>query len=272
MLYIVPKLNVNDYSVTQWHKSTIKHLHLDWEFSTLTQGKAIDIINDKSYSSLPETFLLLGPQHKHQQIAKNAITRLDLCIPTERFMEYCEKIKHGLYDELSSITKPIIITPNITTYNDIINRLRYIENIQYLDYEVGRSISYSIVVYLLGIHIENRTYLENQIAPEWFNEFIKKLNDPSVFSNKIEKIIKDTGYSHSYFLAIFKKYSGKTLINYITDIRMSYAEKLLTYTDMSIIDIANSIGYTNHPFFTQKFKNFFHVLPSEYRNHLKHNT
>ena len=46
---------------------------------------------------------------------------------------------------------------------------------------------------------------------------------------------------------------------------MSQAEKLLTYTDMSISEIAERIGYGNLSFFSQRFREYFLISPTEYR-------
>ena len=59
---------------------------------------------------------------------------------------------------------------------------------------------------------------------------------------------------------------GKTIIEYITDLRISYAATLLTSTDLSVITIASKVGYDNQSFFAQKFKNKYNVSPMEYRN------
>ena len=46
---------------------------------------------------------------------------------------------------------------------------------------------------------------------------------------------------------------------------MNYASKLLINTNLPIIQIANQVGYDNHSFFTQKFREYFHLSPTTYR-------
>ena len=63
--------------------------------------------------------------------------------------------------------------------------------------------------------------------------------------------------------------TGKTLISYLTEVRISYAEKMLMHTDMTVLNIANSVGYSNQSFFTQTFKKYFQCSPTEYRKRLR---
>ena len=268
MIYVVPKLNSDGYSVARWYQPTDKHIHQDWEIFTVTHGNATDIINDTSYAFKPCSFTLLGPQHTHQQTAEEPITRLDLCISCESFEKYCNEFYPGLYAELLSNKKPVTITTSVETYHEVVQRFYNVENIRRIDREIGRHISHSIVLYLLGFYLENKSKTNEHIDFDWFANFIKKINNPAVFSKKVEDIIGETGYSHAHFLILFKKYSGKTLIDYLTNIRLSYAKRLLSYTDMSIIEIAESVGYTNHSFFSQKFKSRYKTSPSEYRMNL----
>ena len=265
MPWTVPKLNKDEYSVSQWYASTTLHRHVDWEFTTLTKGNAVNHINNAAYPANYGSFLLLGPQHIHIQTTEEAITRLDLCISAECFERYCEELKPGLYGELCSITEPIVITPSLAVYQDLIQRLLMVENLRTLNNESGKHIAHSIIAFLIGIYIEDVEVKSNSTTPEWFYEFIRKLGDPAVFSKRIEEIISETGYSHSQFLILFKKYSGKTLIDYLTNIRMLHAEKMLVYTKAPVIEIANNVGYGNPSFFSQKFKKYFKVSPMEYR-------
>ena len=67
------------------------------------------------------------------------------------------------------------------------------------------------------------------------------------------------------FIKIFKTYVGKTIIEYVTDLRIAHAAKLLSSTDLKVITIASKVGYDNQSFFAQKFKDRYNVSPVEYR-------
>ncbi|MCR4651959.1 MAG: response regulator [Lachnospiraceae bacterium] len=71
--------------------------------------------------------------------------------------------------------------------------------------------------------------------------------------------------NYSLFSYTFKQYTGTNFVNYLKDIRMREAKKLLTGTDMKIVEISQQVGYDNEKHFMKIFKSECGVSPSEYR-------
>ncbi len=63
----------------------------------------------------------------------------------------------------------------------------------------------------------------------------------------------------------FKIIYGCTITEFIQQARMEQAESLLSHTDLSIAQIARTIGYSNASRFAELFKRNVGVLPFEYR-------
>lgn len=81
--------------------------------------------------------------------------------------------------------------------------------------------------------------------------------------------VNDLAYSFAmspnYFSTIFKKSTGKTVIHYITEIRVSNACKLLSDTKASVVDISSKVGYQDTQYFFRVFKKNTGRTPLEYR-------
>ncbi len=71
--------------------------------------------------------------------------------------------------------------------------------------------------------------------------------------------------NYSLFSYTFKQYTGKNFVDYLKNLRVNEAKKLLTETDMMIMDISRAVGYDNEKHFTKVFKAECGVSPSEYR-------
>lgn len=82
----------------------------------------------------------------------------------------------------------------------------------------------------------------------------------------LEKISDYIGVSKSYLCYIFKKETGKNIIEYLNDIRVEKAKILLKNTDFKIYEIATKVGFKNERYFTQIFKSKTGFTPTEYRN------
>lgn len=263
--YIIPKLKADECTTDKWYMPTDKHIHQDWEFTTLTDGKADNVVNGVTYKTVPDTFILLGPKHIHTQLAKGAIERRDICISAENFYKYCEELKAGLFDEINSLQVPAQIHLPTNTYKEILERLSVIDINKTTNPGNETPILHSIVSYLLGLYIEQTRLKDSPTPPGWFSDFMKKIQEPEYFTKRIEDLAKISNYTHAHFLLIFKQQTGQTLISYISAQRMNYASKLLLNTNLSVIQIANETGYNNHSFFTQKFREYFGVTPAAYR-------
>jgi len=71
--------------------------------------------------------------------------------------------------------------------------------------------------------------------------------------------------SDQHFCRLFKSYTGKTFINYLTDLRLEHANRLLTDTDNPITVIPEMIGFCNANYFARIYKNRYGHSPSYVR-------
>lgn len=72
--------------------------------------------------------------------------------------------------------------------------------------------------------------------------------------------------SRNYFLKIFKEEQGISFWDYVTQMRMEKAKKLLKTTEETVYSISKEVGYESQYHFSRKFKNLCGVSPNEYRN------
>jgi len=63
----------------------------------------------------------------------------------------------------------------------------------------------------------------------------------------------------------FKKYLAKTPKQFINEIRLENARKLLVETNIPISQVGDQTGFPEHSYFSKQFRLFFGELPSEFR-------
>lgn len=81
----------------------------------------------------------------------------------------------------------------------------------------------------------------------------------------VETICRNLSVSTAYFSTLFKKETGKTFINFLTDCRMEKAEELLLEQDEKTYIVAEKVGYSDPNYFSYVFKKKFGVSPSKYK-------
>ncbi|GAE93114.1 transcriptional regulator [Gracilibacillus boraciitolerans JCM 21714] len=79
------------------------------------------------------------------------------------------------------------------------------------------------------------------------------------------EIAEQVFLNEDYLSRLFKKELGIPLSNYIMDQRIKLARELLLKTDISISNIAFSVGYSNFSHFSKVFKDKTSYNPSEFR-------
>lgn len=72
----------------------------------------------------------------------------------------------------------------------------------------------------------------------------------------------------SYLSQIFKRQTGKTLIEYYTTLRMEHAKRLLADSQNKLDDIALQVGYLNTSSFIRRFKQCYGISPRQYTQEL----
>ena len=118
---------------------------------------------------------------------------------------------------------------------------------------------------------------QSMTTPHYYKVF------PSLGNNRIEKIISfiNKNYtrnialeeissmaamSPSAFCRYFKEQTSKTFLEYVMDMRIGYACKLLTLEEKSINQISIDCGFESITHFNRMFKRATHYTPSNYRN------
>jgi len=72
----------------------------------------------------------------------------------------------------------------------------------------------------------------------------------------------------SYFSMLFKKSFGVNFVDYLTELRIGAAKKLLADPLLSAAEIAGMVGYESPNYFTRVFKKNTGMTPTEYRKKL----
>ena len=85
----------------------------------------------------------------------------------------------------------------------------------------------------------------------------------------LNELCETIGYSQTYVSREFKKRQGKSVFDYVIDLRLQTAKKLLIYTDLSVTAIAVQVGFSGPNYFTSVFKERMGCTPRDIRKHSK---
>ncbi|MDF2837237.1 MAG: YesN8 [Paenibacillus sp.] len=91
------------------------------------------------------------------------------------------------------------------------------------------------------------------------------IDENYMYELNLTSLAEKFNYNPSYFSELFKAKTGKTFIQYVSDVRMGHAARLLKETSLGLWDISELTGFSNPSYFSSRFKRMYGMSPSEYR-------
>ena len=81
----------------------------------------------------------------------------------------------------------------------------------------------------------------------------------------LEGVAEQIHVSPKYHSRLFKKEMGSGFSEYLTQVRLEAAEKLLSGSTLNVREIAVQVGYLDEKYFSRLFKKETGLKPTEYR-------
>ena len=110
---------------------------------------------------------------------------------------------------------------------------------------------------------------ERELGDKLVEDVVSYLSENLYSQVKIDDICKKISYSKAYIFKKFKQTTGKTLIEYHTDLKISKAKQLIRKKELSIKEISINLGFDTPNYFSKTFKKKTGLTPLEYRKKLK---
>ncbi|WAA09283.1 response regulator [Fervidibacillus albus] len=84
----------------------------------------------------------------------------------------------------------------------------------------------------------------------------------------LEEVAEYVQLSTPYFAKMFKEETGKTFIDYLTELRMMKAKELLLKNELTFKEISYQVGYRDPNYFSRVFKKYFKRSPRDFQNEI----
>ena len=263
---------VGSYSVPlHWHKET--------EVISLESGTFRLSVNMKELVVTAPALIFVGSEEIHsiwlEEGGREQAVVFDVNMLS---FEYYDGVQHKMIRPLvdKKIRLPLIIDEKNSFWNELSQIYRRIyENAVKKDLSAYLKVKAELY-HMLACLYENGC-LENvkdeQASDSYKIDTMKRvltfIHDNYGRKIQIDEIAAVAGMNAQYFCRYFKRTTGKTVTEYINEIRINRATQELLETDDKIIEIAMRCGYDNMGYFIRRFFQLKQMTPSEYRKKSK---
>ena len=114
--------------------------------------------------------------------------------------------------------------------------------------------------------VPTKEEMETENTDQIFMDKVNKILEKNLSTDKytIDKLSSDIGMSRTAFYSRIREITGNPPENYIYSFKMGRALKLLASQQYTVSEIAGMLGYCDAKYFGKKFKDFYHVCPTDY--------
>ncbi|MFZ4861846.1 AraC family transcriptional regulator [Sphingobacterium sp. Mn56C] len=112
----------------------------------------------------------------------------------------------------------------------------------------------------------NYSALNSNTDEQRMNDIMEYIRNNYKMKIELDKLAKQAKMTKNSFCRYFKQRTGKTLIEFVSEIRISNACRQLKYSDMSIKEVCFDCGFNNFVSFHRMFKKQIGTTPVQFRN------
>ena len=231
------------------------HWHEHPEFHFIRSGSGRVKLGEKTTAFNERACVVSNSNEMHEGISGENVSYICVIIPPEFLGENHIIFESVFYDE---------------------DAWKYVDEIYglYKDFSSVNALGIKANVYLLLKHLIEHHALESLDETIYLNR-LKKLYainkvithiNKNYAENITTKSLADLIHlSEGYFCGIFKSAAGVSANNYIMNVRIKKAKRLLLYSDMNITKISDSCGFNDPNYFSRAFKKHTNKTPKQFR-------
>ena len=229
--------------------SCLPHKHRCYEIIFYRKGNGTFYYSDEKTTIFPGKFIIVPPDTTH----------------ASNYNDEAETIYiDGDFNHIFSFSTPAFVMDNSEKDGEFLVKLIF-EN-RFSNPEYLSSLSNALAHYLMQ-NIQTESNI-NIVLRDIIGKISDHFYDSSV---NVGEFLKKSGYSKDYIRSQFKLFTGKTSVEFLTEMRINHACYLIDiYKDsMSLSEISEKCGYTDYVYFSRQFKKVMGISPQNYMKSLK---
>lgn len=247
-----------------------RHFHSFFEIFYIFSGERYFFINDGAYKINEGDLVIIAPNILHKAIntEKPGCERINIY-----FDEDLGVFKYPVSEVLSSLLKDEkkIINFNVNEralIEEVFGKIIQEAHMKKTGYEMSiQSLVVQILVSLCRYIEENPTMpvINQSYMHEKITEIVQYINEHYMDPISLSSISEQFYISRSYLSKVFKEATTFTFVEYLNNVRIREAKKLLNKSDMKVTEVSEKVGFGSITHFGRVFKEVTGHAPLYYK-------
>lgn len=240
-------------------------------FGFVLQGEAVFAINLQPYTVKPGQLFVLNSDITYEVVSCSENMEFDVCVMSDtlKTMLFPEQTP-SLLDRLSDS-----IVPLSENQMDICRNLLRTIVMLYSENDSDELCCYDIlrgmIRYCDITHMSLEEQREKAMSRDevLFSKFLRLVNSTASRERNIEYYANQLMISRNYLSIVVSRVSGILAKEWIERAVIMEAKSMLRFTSMSVLEISDTLHFTNDAFFNKYFKRNVGCTPVQYRRQQK---
>ncbi len=248
------------------------HYHDYYEIFLTLSDDVIHFVNSKKFILKKNTlvFIRKNDTHYYSKSVRNELSFINIAFSEEILLSMFSFLSDGFYSkELLKEEFPPSIILDDSDKNWLLHQISKLNSIQLEDIKTQKYKSRVLLFQIFTKYFSkfaNESLLTAKEIPLWLQHLDNKMHKLENFSKSPEHMVILSGKSRAHLGRTLQKHYGKTIPEYINDLRLNYLANSLINTDLPILDLCFECGFENISWAYTLFRKKYGLSPLKFRN------
>ncbi len=238
----------------------VVHNHTFHEITFVCSGRLANVLDGKEHVMKKYDICLVKPHNVHTQIPEHSQNPEfhNIMINSAYLKTLCDDIYDGALTDIENVDDLYVsISPE--------KHAQVLKLLNFALLSLDRTQQNKCLCLAVALLVPEFIPTDSLTSRTPLTSAMEIMSNPKTMSLSIKDIAGKVGYTPEHFSRIFKKEYSISPQKLFFDIRMQQVKLLLWQTDMSIEEIARSVGINSLPYFYKAFRNYYRTTPAAMR-------
>jgi YesN/AraC family two-component response regulator len=259
-------IRTNPFNMTQ------NHSHNSFEIYYMRAGERFYFIKERSYRVKRGNLVLIPPNvlHKTMQSESPNHERILITFKQSFMAGFCDELVPDVLRIFEDGPILHLAAHELNMVETIMEKMLWEQKHEKPDAGAYIKVLLSELLLLINRHIRDSD-LKNKIAEHpttlhrKVSDIVRHINENFHQPLSLKLLAAHFHISSFYLCRIYKEVTGFTVIEYVNQLRVQEAQKLLKTSRMSVTEITEKVGFESSTHFGRIFKSLCSMSPLQYR-------